>query len=85
MSRFGYKNRKEVEELVKNLTKYDIPCSVIHIDPFWMKREHYCDLEWNTRTFPEPEEMMKNSSNCKRVKRINPTGFTERIMLYMFI
>ncbi len=62
MSRASYKSRKEVEEIAKRLRGHDIPCDVIHIDPFWMGRpENWCNLEWDTSSeyFPNPEEMIK--------------------------
>jgi len=60
ISRFGYKTREEVETVADDLKNYDIPCSVIHLDPFWMREEHYCDFEWNTKKFPDAGEVMKN-------------------------
>ena len=57
MSRCAYRNRKEVEEVAEKLREYQIPCDIINIDPLWLK--HYCDLEWNTENFPNPEEMLR--------------------------
>jgi len=57
MSRCAYRNRREVEEVAEKLREHQIPCDVINIDPPWLK--HYCDLEWNTENFPNPEEMLR--------------------------
>ena len=60
MSKCSYKNRKEVESVCRELRERDIPCDVIHIDPYWMKKGHFTDLEWNEKAFPNPEEMIAN-------------------------
>ncbi|BCV22466.1 hypothetical protein hamaS1_25350 [Moorella sp. Hama-1] len=63
MSRFGYRSRKEVEEVVSKLREYVIPADVIHLDPYWMKDRMYADLIWDEEAFPNPEEMIKNLKN----------------------
>jgi len=63
MSRAAYTSRRMVEEVANKLRKMEIPCDVIHIDPAWMKKGHYCDFEWNEKAFPKPEEMLKNLRN----------------------
>jgi alpha-D-xyloside xylohydrolase len=60
MSRCGYKSRQEVEEVAQKLREHDIPCDVIHIDPFWMKWGHWTDLEWDEEAFPNPKEMISH-------------------------
>jgi len=60
MSKFGYRNREEVEKVCRELRERDIPCDVIHIDPYWMKKGHWCDFEWDEKAFPKPEEMTAN-------------------------
>ncbi len=59
MSRFGYKNRRELEQTAKELRKRRIPCDVLHLDPYWMREGHYCDFEWDTKAFPNPQEMLE--------------------------
>ncbi|MDZ7373473.1 MAG: alpha-xylosidase [candidate division KSB1 bacterium] len=58
MSRCGYRNRKELEEVAAELRRRKIPCDVLHLDPFWMHENHYCDFEWDLNAFPEPQEML---------------------------
>lgn len=60
MSRASYKNREEVKKVAGELREYKIPCDVIHIDPAWMNPGHYCDLQWNEKSFPNPKEMIAN-------------------------
>lgn len=60
MSRLGYESRGEVEEIASKLRKKDIPCDVIHIDPYWLGQEDkWCDLEWDIDQFPDPEAMLR--------------------------
>lgn len=57
MSRLGYENRDHLESIVERLRDEKIPCDVIHLDPFWMREFHSCDLEWDTEQFPDPNGM----------------------------
>ena len=59
MSRFGYKNRAELEEIATKLRRHRIPTDVLHLDPFWLHKDRYCDLEWDETAFPNPEEMLQ--------------------------
>ncbi len=59
MSRFGYKNRAELEKIAAELRARRIPADVLHLDPFWLKPGHACDLEWDERAFPNPDEMLR--------------------------
>jgi len=60
MSRFGYRNRQELEEVARRLREEDIPCDVLHIDPYWLGENgnYWCRLEWDEKNFPEPEKML---------------------------
>jgi len=60
MSRCGYQNRVEVEHVAKGLRDHDIPCDVIHIDPWWMgDPANWCGLQWDEDRFPDPVEMIE--------------------------
>ncbi|MFB3895334.1 MAG: TIM-barrel domain-containing protein, partial [bacterium] len=58
MSKCGYKSREEVEDVAKSLRKKNIPCDVIHLDPWWMREGTWADFEWDTTAFPNPTEML---------------------------
>ena len=59
MSRCGYQNRAEVERVAEQLRTHNIPCDVIHVDPWWMgDPANWCDLQWDESRFPDPEEMI---------------------------
>jgi len=54
----SYKNRQELEAFCDKVRREDMPCDVVHLDPLWMEMGKYCDLVWDTKAFPNPEEMM---------------------------
>ena len=51
-------NEATVSEFIDEMAKRDIPLSVFHFDCFWMREFHWCDFEWDTRTFPNPAAML---------------------------
>ncbi len=60
MSKYGYKTKKEVEEVVKKLRERNIPVDVIGLDPFWMRNKHWCDFVIDEQKFPNMKEMIKS-------------------------
>ena len=58
MSRLGYESREELERITDRLREEEIPADVVHLDPFWMRANHACDLEWDREQFPDPEGMI---------------------------
>lgn len=58
MSRYGYRTRQELEKVGEELRKRDIPCDVLHLDPYWMRENQYADLVWDEQAFPKPAEMI---------------------------
>ena len=60
MSRCGYQTRAEVEQVAEGLRVHDIPCDVIHVDPWWMGDSvNWCDLRWDESRFPDPAGMIE--------------------------
>jgi alpha-D-xyloside xylohydrolase len=60
MSRCGYQNRDEVEQVAEELRAHDIPCDVIHIDPWWMgDPANWCGLQWDEERFSDPAGMIQ--------------------------
>ena len=47
-----------VTRFVEGMAERDIPLSVFHFDCFWMREFQWSDLEWDSRTFPDPEGML---------------------------
>lgn len=59
MSRASYQSRAELEEVCEKLRERDIPCDVVHLDPYWMGGpENWCNFEWDTERFHDPEGMI---------------------------
>ncbi len=48
-----------VSHFVDGMRERDIPLSVFHFDPFWMKAFQWCDLAWDRQAFPDPEGMIR--------------------------
>lgn len=47
-----------VAGFVDGMAERDIPLSVFHFDCFWMREFHWCDMQWDPETFPDPEGML---------------------------
>jgi alpha-D-xyloside xylohydrolase len=60
MSRWGYKSQREILDIAQRVRAEDIPCDVIHLDPYWLQSHegHHCDFAWNTADFPDPQAMI---------------------------
>jgi alpha-D-xyloside xylohydrolase len=48
-----------VTSFIQGMADRELPLNVFHFDCFWMKEYHWCNFEWDKRTFPDPEEMLK--------------------------
>ena len=59
MSRCGYKNQTEVEEVAHQMRVHDVPADVISIDPWWMGDAPWTTFEWDRQSFPQPEQMIQ--------------------------
>lgn len=57
----GFQNATErsVEDTARKMRKKGIPCDVIHFDCYWLNDNMWCDFEWDSMKFPEPEVMIK--------------------------
>jgi len=47
-----------VNSFIDGMAERKIPLSVFHFDCFWMREFNWTDLEWDSRTFPDPEGML---------------------------
>ncbi len=43
---------------IDEMKRRELPLAVFHFDCFWMREFQWCDFEWDTRQFPEPEAML---------------------------
>ena len=51
-------DEKTVSRFIDEMAARDIPLHVFHFDCFWMKEFNWCDLQWDSRFFPDPEGML---------------------------
>lgn len=47
-----------VTSFIQGMADRDLPLHVFHFDCFWMRDFHWCDFEWDPRTFPDPPAML---------------------------
>lgn len=52
-------DEKTTSSFIQGMADRDIPLSVFHFDCFWMKEFHWCDFQWDDRTFPDVDGMLK--------------------------
>ena len=51
-------DEQTVNSFVDGMAERDLPLGVFHFDSFWMREYHWCDFEWDPRTFPDPAAML---------------------------
>ncbi|WP_051773227.1 alpha-xylosidase [Saccharothrix sp. NRRL B-16314] len=51
-------DEETVSGFIDGMLERDLPLSVFHFDCFWMREFHWCDFEWDPRTFPDPAAML---------------------------
>ena len=49
---------KTVNHFIDGMAGRDLPLAVFHFDCFWMREYHWCDFQWDRRTFPDPLGML---------------------------
>lgn len=47
-----------VNHFIDGMVDRDLPLAVFHFDCFWMREYHWCDFQWDRRTFPDPSGML---------------------------
>ncbi|MEW6073226.1 MAG: TIM-barrel domain-containing protein [Planctomycetota bacterium] len=67
----AYRTQVEIEAMARGLHDRDIPCAVIHVEPWWMRPRKYADFVWNDEAFPDPAGL---------VRRLGEMGY--RLSLY---
>ena len=51
-------DEQTVTSFIDGMAERDLPLHVFHFDTFWMREFHWCDFEWDTRSFPDPRGML---------------------------
>jgi alpha-D-xyloside xylohydrolase len=57
-----------VNSFIDAMAQRDLPLSVFHFDCFWMREFNWCDFEWDSRTFPDPDGMLGRLHRDKDVR-----------------
>ncbi|EOG6121149.1 alpha-xylosidase [Cronobacter malonaticus] len=52
-------DEETVNRFIDGMAERELPLHVFHFDCFWMKAFQWCDFEWDSATFPDPEGMLK--------------------------
>ncbi len=52
-------DEETVTGFIQGMADRKLPLHVFHFDCFWMKEFHWCDFEWDQRTFPDPAGMLR--------------------------
>lgn len=52
-------DEETVMQMIDGMQSRGIPLRVFHFDCFWMREFHWCDLEWDSRVFPDPAGMLR--------------------------
>ncbi len=80
VSRFGYRNQQQLEDIVQRMKKDSFPMDAIILDLFWFGdsiKGTLGNLDWNRAKWPQPEKMI---SNLKQ-NNINTILITEPFIL----
>jgi alpha-D-xyloside xylohydrolase len=48
-----------VNSFIDGMAQRNLPLHVFHFDCFWMKEYQWCDFEWDSKFFPDPEGQLK--------------------------
>src|SRR5579872_94440 len=48
-------DEETVTSFIQGMSDRDLPLHVFHFDCFWMRDYHWCDFQWDSRTFPDPQ------------------------------
>jgi alpha-D-xyloside xylohydrolase len=52
-------DEQTVTGFIRGMADRDLPLHVFHFDCFWMKEFHWCDFQWDERTFPDSGAMLQ--------------------------
>jgi alpha-D-xyloside xylohydrolase len=48
-----------VTSFIEGMKSRDLPLHVFHFDCFWMREFDWCNFQWDPRTFPDPEGLLR--------------------------
>ena len=47
-----HRDEPAIRRMIEQLGEHDIPCDVIHVDPWWMRWRKYADFQWDRARVP---------------------------------
>jgi len=51
--------QKELLRFIETIDEHEMPCDVIHLDPYWMgKTKKLCDFTWDSMDYPDPKQFI---------------------------
>jgi len=53
-----HRDEPAIRRITEQLVERDIPCDVIHVDPWWMRWRKYADFQWDREAFPDPDRFI---------------------------
>jgi alpha-D-xyloside xylohydrolase len=48
-----------VTRFIEGMRERDLPLHIFHFDCFWMREFEWCNFQWDPRTFPDPEGLLR--------------------------
>lgn len=61
-------DEKTTSSFIDGMAERNIPLRVFHFDCYWMKALHWCDFEWDDKTFSDVPAMLKRYKEEKGLK-----------------
>lgn len=61
-------DEKTTSSFIDGMAERNIPLRVFHFDCYWMKGLHWCDFEWDEKTFSDVPAMLKRYKEEKGLK-----------------
>ncbi|GAA4415116.1 alpha-xylosidase [Georgenia halophila] len=52
-------DEETITRFIDGMAERDLPLSVFHFDCFWMREFEWTSFEWDPRTFPDPDGMLR--------------------------
>ncbi len=61
-------DEQTTSSFIDGMQEREIPLRVFHFDSYWMKALHWCDFEWDEKTFSNVPEMLRRYKEEKGLK-----------------
>lgn len=58
-------DQQQVEAMIKQLKKDEMPVSMIGLEPGWHSHSYSCSFQWDSKRFPEPERLIRLAEDSR--------------------